>query len=328
MIWLNKISRAFLPRVFLFVFAVGLQACATGPITPPTQLEAHPQAITIPYRISEAGHIIIDMSVNGHAAKPFIIDSGANTTAVYENHLNNFGLTPSGRFSTVSGLVATALRPIADNVELQIGSKSFQRDKIVILETPPVDTGAVGLLGVDVLGDYAVVFNKERLTATLIPSAQVDRDNFSGWRRIHLRNHIGFFPDKGLYFATIFIEGETTPVLVDTGSELNFVNWELASEDEEIAKLRKRLRKAVELQGAIDQISLEMRAVYYDVRLGNQWWPEVDVVILEFDTLNEIAPVDEPMMLAGADMFSPKTFAFDFGGNAIYIHEPTEKDAP
>ena len=171
-------------------------------------------------------------------------------------------------------------------------------------------------------------FNKADLTASFIPSSQISRDNFSGWRRIHLRNHIEFFPDNGLYFANIFLKGESTPVLIDTGSELNFVNWELASEDEEIAKLRRRLRKAVELQGAIDSAPLQMRAVYYDVSLGNQFWPEVDVVILEFDTLNEIAPVDEPMMLAGAGMFSPKTFAFDFGGNAIYIHEPPDKDTP
>ena len=34
------------------------------------------------------------------------------------------------------------------------------------------------------------------------------------------------------------------------------------------------------------------------------------------------------MMLAGAGMFSPKTFAFDFGGNAIYIHRGKLEDKP
>jgi len=140
------------------VLSVFLSACATGPITLPTQLEAHPQAITIPYRISEAGLIIVDMSVNGHAAKPFIIDSGANATAIYESHLKSFGVTSSGKFSSVSGLVATAIRPVAENVDLQIGSKNFRQRKIVILETPVTETEAVGLIGVDVLGDYAVVF--------------------------------------------------------------------------------------------------------------------------------------------------------------------------
>jgi len=299
-----------------------------GPVTAPAQFKALPNAITLPYRISDAGHLIIDVAVNGQPAKPFIIDSGANGSAIYERYTNDFGLSPSGNFASVSGIVATAIRPTAEDLTLQIGPKIFQRDRLVILETPPSTNGVVGLLGVDVLADYAVVFNKADLTASFIPSAQISRDNFSGWRRIPLRNRVSGFPDKGLYFATVQLKNHSAPVLIDTGSELNFINWELAKEDEEIAKLHRRLRKLVALQGAIDSAPLRMRAIYYDVHLGSQSWPEVDVVILEFDTLNEIAPVDRAMMLAGAGLFSSSTFAFDFGGNAIYIHEPTEKDVP
>jgi len=301
------------------VLSVFLSACATTSITPPSQIESHPRAITIPYKVSEAGHLIIDVAVNGRTARPFIIDSGANASAVYEDYTTEFGLEPTGKTTSVSGLVATALRPLSGSAALQIGSQTFQRDRIIILETPPNSNDVVGLLGVDVLSDYTVLFNKETAKATFIPSTDIDRKAFAGWHRIALRNHVGDFPDKGLYFATIQLKGWPAPVLIDTGSSINFVNWELATKDEAVAKLQRYLRKSIQLQGAIDDVPLRRSAIFYDVQLGTKQWPEVDVVILEFDTLNEIAPVDRPMMLAGVNFFSPSTFAFDFGDNAIYI---------
>lgn len=313
--------------IFTALIFIGLSACATKPSASPLRIESHPKAITVPYSVSEAGHLIVDVAVNGRTAKPFIIDSGANISAVYEDYLQDFGLTNTGKTANVSGLVASAVRPITGRAELQVGSKIFQPNRIVILETPPNTNNVVGLLGVDILSDYMILFNKETLTATLIPSADIDRNNFSGWHTITLRNRVGFLPDKGLYFTTIILKGKPAPVLIDTGSSLNFINWDLATQDESIKKLQTSLKKAIRLQGAIDTIPLQLRAVFYDVQLGRKRWAEVDVVVLEFDTLSEIAPVDGPMMLAGVGFFSPSTFAFDFGGNALYIHKDKLADS-
>jgi len=68
-----------------------------------------------------------------------------------------------------------------------------------------------------------------------------------------------------------------------------------------------------------------MQGRFFDVRLGKQRWDSVDVVVLEFNALSNIAPVDKPMMLAGVNMFSSNTFVFDFGGDRIYV-QPGEGD--
>jgi len=324
---IDKISafKPFLIWISFCAISLLLSACATQPITSTAQLEAYPNAITVPYRISEAGHLIIDIAVNGHPAKPFIIDSGANITAVYEAHVSSLDLSDSGNSTSVSGLVATAVRPLAEDLELKIGTRNFERDRVVVLKNPVIPTDVVGLLGVDILGEYAMLFNKTDMTASLISSQDLNRGKFSGWRSIPLRHRVGSFPDKGLYFATIFLEGSPAPVLIDTGSDLNFVNWELASKDEEFEKLHRSLRKAMKLYGAIDSVPLRMQGRFFDVRLGKQRWDSVDVVVLEFNALSNIAPVDKPMMLAGVNMFSSNTFVFDFGGDRIYV-QPGEGD--
>jgi len=83
--------------VFIFVSSSWLSACASGNFTSPRQLEAYPNAVSIPYRISDAGHLIVDVSVNGQSPQPFIIDSGANASAIYDKDSARFGVTENGK---------------------------------------------------------------------------------------------------------------------------------------------------------------------------------------------------------------------------------------
>jgi len=299
-ITLGPAFKSFGLSVLLFIFTALLSGCAATRLAPPSQFEANPNALTVPYQISEAGL------------------------------MEEFGLVRAGKSVDVKGLVASAVRPLAEDVAIDIGAKRFQRGQVVILDNPSSHPGVVGLLGVDALGDYTVLFNKTKGEqagrASFIPSAKFKSKSLRGWRKISLRNQVGSFPDNSLYFATIYLKGRPAPVLIDTGSELNFVNWELAVQDEKIEKLRRSLRKTIKLQGINESIPLRMSARLHDVHLGRKSWPYVDVTVLEFDSLNAIAPVDRPMMLAGANMFTSSTFAFDFADNALYIYtdEPDE----
>jgi hypothetical protein len=294
-------------------------ACATYTPTAPDQLELMPGAVTIPYKISDAGHLILNIRVNGTDAKPFLLDSGANTSAIYDEHASSMGLVPIDKKVAVNGLVASGLRPIAENVAFQIGETTFVRDHVVILERLKSDNAAMGLLGVDVLADYTLQFNKDKLLVTFIPSESVKRGHFSGWRKIPLRNRVSPYPDSGLYFAFAEFTDKKTPVLVDTGSELSIINWPLATMDPNLKRLRRKIIKAIEFEGANESTELRMRSYFPELELGTHVWTDVPVLIMDFDSLSMIAPADKPMMIAGASMFTPSSFAFDFKNNMIYI---------
>lgn len=314
-------------RICVCAFAFVLTACVTAPPTAPDSVQALPRTITVPYRISDAGHLLVNLSVNGQDNQAFIIDSGATISAIYEEPLRRLGLDLSGKFVSVKGLIATGDSPTIADVKLSLGSRVFQSDDIVMLKTQDtphrtIGNGAVGLLGTDFLAAHTVVFDRHAMRASFLPSDDVTPEFFAGWRKIPLENRVGNYPDHGLYFAHVKLLGKQTPVLVDTGSNLNFINWHLATLDDQLKRVRRKIRKAVEFRGANGATPLHLETFFYDVTLGNHTWPQVKVNVLEFESFDEIAPTDKPMMLAGAPMFSPSSFAFDFGGNVLYIYEP------
>lgn len=310
------------------VSTVCLAACATIETAPPTIAETLPDAITIPYRISSAGRFVVDISINGHSARPFAVDTGATVSVVYESTARSLNLEADSQSVLVRGLVSIGERPIVEGVTFQIGTGAFPLDQIAILETPTASERIAGLLGTDILADYAIVFNKEAMLATLVPSRFTGTRAFPGWRRIPLRKRVGAYPDYGLHFAQVSLKNRKIPVLIDTGSDLNIVNWHLATLDEDMRRHHRKLREQLQLEGALGSSRLRLGTQFLDLVLGRHYWPEIDVIIMELETLSVVAPVAEPMMIAGAGMFTPWTVAFDLGGDALYIRANPDDPSP
>ena len=309
---INRIS-----AVALACAGICLAACAT---LPPAAVQERFNAASVPYRISQAGHFIIDVSINGDTALPFIIDSGATVSVLYADTAETAGLIADSNEIFVAGLIAIGQRKTVSNVTVTVGDKSVDLDRIAILETSNTPNGAAGLLGTDFLSDYSVLFNRDAKEASFIDGETIDRSAFSGWSRIALQTRLRGYDDLGLYFAQTKLENIEAPVLIDIGSDTNFVNWSLAEMDNEIRRLRRRLDRAVKLEGAVGTTKIRMQTQFHEVDLGLQRWSDIPIVIMDFDTLADVAPVESPMMVAGAGMFSDRTFAFDFAGNAIYIY--------
>lgn len=308
-------------RYIVCLILMGIvSSCLTACVTPQLMsFETTPEAITVPYRISSSGRFIVDVSVNNQLAQPFSIDTGATVSVIYREHVTSAKLGESQGSVFVRGLVSVGNRPILENVDFQLGRKTFPLGHIVVLETPLINDTAIGLLGADVLAGYTVLFNKRAMTATFVPSVQVPKTAFLGWRRIPLKAGIESKTDARLYFAHTTLKNQKVPILIDTGSNLNFINWQLATMDDDIRKLERRLQNRGTLQGALKTTTIATETVFYDLAIGQQRWDQVDIVVMDLGTLSSVAPVDKPMMVAGANMFSPLTIAFDFDGQSIYI---------
>ena len=216
-------------------------------------------------------------------------------------------------------MVSVGRRPVIQDLNFDIGGKQFQPERVAILETPAVTDESIGLLGTDILSDYVAVFNKDSMTATLLPSDAVKSKAFAGWRRMPLKGQTKGRSNVGLHFAETVFGKKRVPVLVDTGSNANFINWRLATMDRSVKRLERRLQRKGHLQGALETTPLKMNTKLFSLTIGQKFWPEVDVTVIELDQLSTVAPVERPMMIAGASMFTPWSFAFDFGGDQIFI---------
>ena len=232
-----------------------MAACAS---LPPDAVQERFSAASVPYHISQAGHFIIDVSVNGDTPLPFIIDSGATVSVLYADIAEAAGLIADADEISVAGLVAIGQRKTVSGVTLSAGETAINLNRIAILETPHIPNGAAGLLGTDFLSDFSVLFNRDTKEASFLDGETIDRSAFSGWKRITLQTRLRGYNDLGLYFAQTKLEDIMAPVLIDIGSDTNFVNWSLAEMDDEIRHLRRRLDRAVKLQGAVETAKIRM----------------------------------------------------------------------
>ena len=60
---------------------IGLSACATRPVAPVSGIAGLAEAVTVPYRISESGRFLIDVSINDGRQRPFSVDTGATVSS-------------------------------------------------------------------------------------------------------------------------------------------------------------------------------------------------------------------------------------------------------
>lgn len=314
-----------LVSIFLAMSSVYVSGCATNSVAPTTVIETNPDAVTVPYRLSSAGRIIIDVAVNETEPQPFVLDTGASVSVFYNNFVEDIGLTPTGDTVLIRGLVAVGRRPVIEDIDFDIGGKQFSSARAVTLEAPSVSDNSVGLLGSDILSNSLLLINREKMVATLIPSQAIKPKIFSGWLRMSLKGNTKGREDIGLHFAETDFGDKRIPVLIDTGSNTNFMNWSMATLDKSIKRLERRMRSEGVLQGALETTPLRLNTKLFGLSLGEKYWPELDVTVIELESLSTIAPVDRPMMIAGAGMFTPQTFAFDFGRNQIYIR-PSENE--
>lgn len=316
----RNISKTQVLLAWLMAVSVFLTACATRPVAPVSAVESLAGAVTVPYRLSSSGRFLVDVSINGGPARPMSVDTGATVSVIYGDFAKGADLMVSDRTRFVRGLVAQGNRPVIEGVSFQIGAQSFPLNQVVMLDTPAIQDEAVGLLGGDILRGQTVVFNRAQLRATFIPAAAVDPRAFAGWRRIPLQRLKDETADAALFFAETHLNGTSVPVLIDTGSNLTFINWKLATMDKDIRRLEREMVRNGTLQGALDSTSVILETVFYDLKLGAYQWDEIPVVVAGLDGLSAIAPTDEPMMVAGANLFAAQTIGLDLEGLSLYIY--------
>lgn len=312
--------RRGLLRPLCFALSAFIAACAAMPPVPATQFADEPDAISVPYKISAAGRFLLDVSVNGGPVQPFSIDTGATISVVYDDFAVASGLDASETTRYVRGLVGQGDRPVIENILLGIGPRQIPLEQTVLLETPVIKDEAVGLIGNDIIGNFVLLFDRQTLMATFVPKETLDRKAFAGWNKIRLRNLTDVKAQTQLFFAQMSSDGRTIPVLIDTGSSTNLINWQLATLDENIRKIEKQMRRSGTLQGALARSTLSQETVFYDFKLGREHWDEIDVVIMSMSALETAAPVNAPMMVAGASLFAPRTVAFDLAERMLYIY--------
>ena len=298
----------------------GLSACAS---LPPghisfKDLPKSPQVSEFPIIFEEDGLVILpSVEIDGNQLK-FILDTGATRSALFESaHRRLFKSDEIPGQVNVHGLSNIGNRDLINIPELKLGQYSFADQTFVVLPNREKSLQYDGLLGMDILGDFSLHFSRQKDFLRLIPK-DLTVQAPSNWQEVPLFPNPFKEVGESLHFFNMQMSGDVIPVLLDTGAELNVMNWGLKSHPK-LRQIYDALRQDWEYQGATGKFRPSIK-VRVDIAQANEAvWKNKEFLIMRLDGLEILGVEERFMAIVGLDFLDNDEIFIDFERNTLSV---------
>jgi predicted aspartyl protease len=307
--------------IFAVVFAAifSARSWATEPIA------------SIPYRMDFNGWYTVDININGKGPYTFIVDTGATLTIIYKNTSDSQEFAPADEPARrILGIIGAQTLPAVTIGDLDIGGIAMNDHVGVII--PDWDTPGPkphGVLGLDFLTRYTVLFNTEKKQIELYNPNNPPTDIMAGMSRTRLRLSTFNKDYGGLYTINLRIAGRFIPCIVDLGADGTLINY----------SAMRRLMGGIYVgpsRSAGSTTGSKIRDVFGDesaarairagpVRIGSARWGKHTFVVYNAGIFQELGVHRKGYGLLGADLLKDRNFILDFANERFYVtRKPAE----
>ncbi len=196
-----------------FFLAAALIACACGA----AEAQA-PAAVRIDATRDAIGRITTPVYLNGQGPFNFVVDTGANRSAISHHVATRLGLEIDG-VGQVHAFTGVFQAPMVRLSSIRSGALLINDITAPVIDGPML-SNADGLLGVDTLGERRLIFDLRRSTVSIDDglSSLAGR----GWVNVPGQRRFG-----NLIVARGRIGRISTHVIIDTGAQTSIVNGPL-----------------------------------------------------------------------------------------------------
>ena len=220
-----------------FLVAIALSAPAAAepaitvvdPIQAPVEVDRTTTTQDIAFKIDRNSRMTVPVRLGGRGPYRFLVDTGADRTAVSTAIAAELGLI-DGPMATLHSITGTSPVRTANVPSLQISPSRTRSVEAPLLEA--INMGADGILGVDSLRSQRVMFDFRSRVISIVPSAQKQERDEEG--TIIVRGNL----KRGHLIVTqATVNGLPMTVILDTGSEITMGNPALRAKLEARKKL-------------------------------------------------------------------------------------------
>ncbi|GGD78766.1 aspartyl protease family protein [Croceicoccus mobilis] len=224
---------------------------------------------------------------------PFLIDTGSETTVFSTQLAADLGLVALGSLSLAGGIGRADAQRIGAT-RFNIGKHAISSARAVLLEAEHL--GAAGVLGIDSLRDYRVVFDFESDNITITRSRSRPKSALSArsdGRSFEITVRARRVDDR-MVLTSADLDGVPVQVIIDTGSNVSIAN----------PALRRRLSRARAIGKAsiLDVTGAEgLREVVLadSFRMGPLVMGESAFIISDSPAFESLGLSDQPAVLLG-----------------------------
>ena len=282
----------------------------TDPIIPQAALDFLPNQVT---------RMAVAVNVNGRRGLPFVVDTGANRTAVSQELAADLGL-PAGPDVLVNGVTSLTLTPSVVIERLRVASSGF-RD-IVAPVFPRSRLGANGLLGLDVLGRFAITFNLD--DSQLLLRRGGVRVAIATGTRLSTTSVLNARQSHGqLSLIDVNAEGHVIQAFIDSGSQYSIGNMALYDVVAATQREPGVRRPQVPVIGVTGEYAYGELAMLREIQLGQSTLRDLPTVFCDLNAFNIWGAPDQPALLFGADIFRRfDTVTIDFPDREVHFGPP------
>jgi predicted aspartyl protease len=265
-----------------------------------------------PVDLDQAGRVLAEVKINGRGPYRFILDTGANRSALSPLVAEELGLVAVGASSViVHGVTGSATLPIVDVANLQVGDVVLESIRMPVLPAS-VLADADGILGVDGLQRAHIDVNFVTESVTVRPST--GRRAPSEYLVVPARVEHG-----GLLIVRGSIGRLPVRIIIDTGAERTLGNAPLR--DALLSRLRAgdRVEDATVI-GATPGTHAGVSFLAPMIRIGEARLRHLPVTFADLHVFEIWGLKDEPALLIGMDLIgSLERFAVDYRQREFHL---------
>ena len=310
-------------RRFLLLLAAGFgpgTAALAQPAT--TRLDAvsgvpdidkSTQSEDLQFKDDGENRMTVPVRLAGFGPYNFLVDTGADRTAISHQLVAKLGIQKSGRAAlhSVSGASSISTARLADVQLTRVPEPSVDA---AVLDRD--NMGADGIVGVDLLRSQRVQFDFEKQTMTIVPSETPDFAHEPGTIVVRARRKSG-----RLVLTDAEANGERLTVVLDTGSQVSIGNTALR---------RRLLRKnLIDVERSVALESVTGQKIYGDymmvreLTIGGLTLSNLAIVFTDAHTFRQLGLNKKPAVLLGMNAIRAfKKVSIDFANRKFRVVLP------
>jgi len=309
-------------RRFLVFAALLVTSAAVGAQTTTTTLDAvsgvpeidkNTQTQDVTFRNEQDDRMTVPVRLSGTGPYRFLVDTGADRTAVSRDLVSKLKLPSAGgaELHSVSGVSSVGIARIR---ELELTHPPEQSIDAAVLDR--ANMGADGIVGVDVLRSQRVQFDFEHQTMSIVPAASPDFSREPGTIVVRAKRKNG-----RLVVTDAIANDERLTVVLDTGSQVSIGNQ----------ALRRRLlgdglvniEKSVELESVTGQKIIGDYMFIKELEIGGVGLTNLAVVFTDAHTFKQLGLDKKPALLLGMNAIRAfKKVSIDFANKKFRVVLP------
>jgi len=231
----------------------------------------------------------VDVQVNGRGPYKFIVDSGADTSAVGLRIARDLEL-PLGRPAILNGMTSRDLVDRVKVAQLTLGPTTISDLEVPALRE--IDLGGDGLLGIDALHRQRLMMDFDKKLIK-IEDASKPMKYSRGDIVITARRQRG-----QLILTEVQAQGMRLDAVIDTGTEISIGNLKLRD------KMLRRRAKFTEVEAiGVTGVAVKLQIAHLDeLRLGPVLLRNVPIAFADVPPFKLFGLADEPALLLGTDL--------------------------